>query len=104
MLLDSDVLIWYMRGNLKAKKVIENLGPFPISSVSYMELIQGLRSNAEMKVLREFIGKKGISILHVSVDISQKAIFYMEQFSLSHNLRMADALIAATASMHGALS
>jgi predicted nucleic acid-binding protein len=101
MLIDSDVLIWYMRGNPKARKVVEDLAPFPISSVSYMELIQGLRDKKEMKALREFVVNKKISILHISSEISQKAIFYMEQFSLSHNLRMADALIAATASIYG---
>ena len=103
MLVDTDILIWYMRGNLKAKKVIENLSPFSISSVSYMELVQGLRNKKEMKALREFIINRKIPLLHISAEISQKAIFFMEQFSLSHNLRVADALIAATASIHGVI-
>lgn len=42
MLIDSDVLIWYMRGNENAKRIVIKSIPFKISVVSYMELVQGL--------------------------------------------------------------
>jgi len=41
MIIDTDVLIWYMKGNKKAYKVIEMAGDFFISVVTYMELVQG---------------------------------------------------------------
>jgi predicted nucleic acid-binding protein len=88
-----------MKGNQRARKAIDSLETFSISSVSYMELIQGVRDKNELRVLQNFIAGRGIKILHVSTEISQRAIFYMEQFSLSHNLSMADALIASTAFM-----
>ena len=97
VLVDSDVLIWYMRGNSRAKKTIDGLGPFIISSVNYMEIVQGIRNKEEMKALRKFLAEKSIKITHITVEISQRALYYMEQFSLSHHLRMADAFIAATA-------
>jgi len=39
MVIDTDVLIWYMKGNKKAYKIIENLNNFYISVVTYMELL-----------------------------------------------------------------
>lgn len=100
-LVDTDVLIWYMRGNQKAKKVIDQLGAFYISSVNYMELLQGIRNKEELRSLRHFLTQRQIQISHVSEEVSQKALNYMEEYSLSHNLRMADAMIAATALILG---
>jgi predicted nucleic acid-binding protein len=102
VLVDTDVLIWYLRGNLKAKKVIDALGPFSVSSINYMELVQGARNRHDLIMLRRFVRARDIEVLHVNEEISQKALFYTESFSLSHNLRTADALIAATASAMGA--
>ena len=42
MLIDTDVLVWYMRGNEKAKHLIRNTNDFSISVVTYIELVQGL--------------------------------------------------------------
>lgn len=99
MIVDTDVLIWYMKGNQKAKKTIDGLDSFAISAINYMELIQGIRNKNELASLQGFIRGRGIRIAHITVEISQKALLYMEQFSLGHHLRMADALIAATAFM-----
>ena len=38
MIIDTDVLIWYMKGNEKAYKAIEMADSFFISVVTYMEL------------------------------------------------------------------
>ena len=40
MIIDTDVLIWYMKGNEKAYKAIEKVNNFSISVVTYMELVQ----------------------------------------------------------------
>ena len=101
MLVDTDVLVWYMRGNLKAKKVIDQLGAFYISSVNYMELLQGIRNKEELRMLRYFLTRRQVEMVHVSEEISQKALNCMEEYSLSHNLRMADSMIAATAVIFG---
>jgi predicted nucleic acid-binding protein len=42
MIMDTDVLIWYMLGNENARKAIDNTGRFSISVITYMELIQGM--------------------------------------------------------------
>ena len=103
VVVDTDVLIWYMRGDPKAARAIDGLGPFSISSINYMELLQGIRDKDELRILKKFISDRSVEIMHVSEGISQRAIYYMEQLSLSHHLRMADALIAATASLSGAI-
>jgi predicted nucleic acid-binding protein len=53
MLIDTDVLIWYLRGNENARNIIHNNIPFKISVINYLELIQGMRSKNELKVLQK---------------------------------------------------
>lgn len=101
MVIDTDVLIWYMRGNEKAYKVIENSSNFFISVVTYMELVQGLRNKKELNHLRKALHGWNAQILYVSEEISAKAMFYVEQHFLSHSIQLADALIGATAIAYG---
>ena len=56
-LLDTDVFIWYLKGNQKAYELIHNIGDFCISSVTYMELIQGMRNKEELKLWKENLKK-----------------------------------------------
>jgi hypothetical protein len=97
MLIDTDVLIWYMRGNRKAFKAVEALGEFSISVVTYIELVQGLRNKAERNTLKNFLQAKSTAILHVTDSISATAMFLVEQYHFGFSLELADALIAATA-------
>ena len=53
MIIDTDVLIWYMKGNKKAFDVIENSKSFSISVVTYIELVQGMRNKSELNTLRK---------------------------------------------------
>ena len=101
MLIDTDVLIWYMRGNEKAYQVVENSNNFFISVVTYMELVQGLRNKKELNHLRKALHGWNAKILYISEEISAKAMFYVEQHFLSHSMQLADALIGATAIAYG---
>ncbi|MBI5142009.1 MAG: type II toxin-antitoxin system VapC family toxin [Nitrospirae bacterium] len=101
MLIDTDILIWYMRGNEKAYQAIENSDNFFISVVTYMELVQGLRNKKELNHLRKALHGWQTQILYVSEEISAKAMFYVEQHFLSHSMQLADALIGATAISYG---
>ena len=53
MIIDTDVLVWYMRGNESAYQVVENSSNFFISVVTYMELVQGMRNKNELNNLRK---------------------------------------------------
>ena len=101
MLIDTDVLIWYMRGNMKAFNLIEQIEGFSISVVTYIELVQGLRNKQELTELRKALQQWKANILYVNEEISAKAMFYVERHYLSHALKLADALIAATAIVNG---
>jgi predicted nucleic acid-binding protein len=72
MLIDTDIIIWYMRGNPNALNALEQHKGFRISVVTYME-----------------------------EEISSKAMCYVEQHYLGHSVQLADALIGATAVSHG---
>ena len=49
ILLDTDVIIWYLRGNPKAYELIHALPSFAVSAVTYMELVQGMRNKEEVR-------------------------------------------------------
>ncbi len=101
MIIDTDVLIWYMKGNEKAYKAIEMANNFFISVVTYMELVQGMRNKKELNSLRKSIHSWDAKILYISEEISSKAMFYVEQHFSSYSLQLADALIGATAVAYG---
>jgi predicted nucleic acid-binding protein len=101
MIIDTDVLIWYMRGNEKAFHLIENTDVFFISVVTYMELVQGMRNKKELNNLRQTLHAWNTKILYISEEISAKAMFAVEQHFLSHSIQLADALIGSTAIAYG---
>ncbi|HNR88582.1 MAG TPA: type II toxin-antitoxin system VapC family toxin [Spirochaetota bacterium] len=101
MLIDTDVLIWYLRGNQKAFDFIERQNGFTVSVITYMELVQGMRDKQELNRFRKRFLEWNASIMHLSEDISTRALYIVEKFYLSHSLEMADALIAATALVTG---
>jgi len=101
MLIDTDVLIWYLRGDERAREAIESLPSFSISVVTYMELVQGMRNQQELSDLRRSLKGWNTEILYIDEEISVKAMFLVERHFLSDSLRLADALIASTALSHG---
>lgn len=101
LLVDTDVLIWYLRGNERAHETIESLKGFSISVITYMELVQGMRNKQELNRLRQALHRWNAGVTYLSEEISAKAMFYVEQHFLSHSLELADALIGASAISHG---
>ena len=101
MLIDTDVIIWYMNGNIKALNALDKHRGFSISVITYMELVQGMRNKNELISLRKALKSWGTTINYVTEEISSRAMFYVEQHYLSHSMQLADALIGATAISHG---
>ncbi|MBI2095295.1 MAG: type II toxin-antitoxin system VapC family toxin [Candidatus Omnitrophica bacterium] len=101
MLIDTDVLIWHLRGNARAEGVIERGATKAISVVTYMEIAQGLRNKEEARRWQSLLANFDISVLQIEERVSSKAMFWMDEFALSHGLEIPDALIAATAETHG---
>ena len=97
MMYDTDVLIWFIRGNEKAARAFENDSGKCLSIQSYMELLQGARDKEEQKQLKDFIFAFDFAVLPMSENIGHRALVYVEEYALSAGMRSADALVAATA-------
>lgn len=96
MLFDTDVLIWFLKGNLGAAEAIQEEPERRISIVTYMELIQGVKNKQEARTIRGFLKEYGFELLALTENIGHRAAIYIEEYSLMSGLRMADALVAAT--------
>lgn len=101
MLVDTDVLIWHLRGYPQAARRLDSLDALRMSAVSDMELLQGIRNKAELAALAKMLERRSAAILPLTPAITQRAIALMETMVLSHGLQMADALVAATGLEHG---
>ena len=101
MIIDTDVIIWYLRGNENANEIIEKNLPFSVSVITYMELLQGMKDKEETRLFRKQIQNWNIDIIQISKEISSRAMFYVQEYALSHSMLLADALIAATVIQNG---
>ena len=90
-----------MRGHSGARDCVNALGPFSISAITYMELLQGLRNKAELQTLRRFIVAQRVTMLSIDPQITSRAIELLEGYALSHGLTLGDAILAATVAEHG---
>jgi predicted nucleic acid-binding protein len=97
LIVDTDVLIWYSRGYQNAIDFVHSLERFSISVVTYIEIIQGVRNKKELNAFKKALGVLNAQVIQIDELISTKAMFYVEQYSLSHSMELADALIGATA-------
>jgi predicted nucleic acid-binding protein len=96
LIIDTDVFVWELRGNLKANKIIHENIPFSISVVTYIELVQGMRNKQELNKFLKQITRWNVNIIQINQDISTRAMIYIEEYFLSHSMELADSLIAAT--------
>lgn len=100
MLIDTDILIWHLRGSPKAKLRLDSLANLTISAVTYLELLQGVRNSAELSAIKKSLTMRNTVRLPLTPAITARATELMEDLSLSHGLQLGDALIAATALEH----
>jgi len=100
MLFDTDVLIWSLRGHVRAAKAIDKAVSREISVVNYMELLQGARDKREIGLLRSFLKDLGFHMHPLTENVGHRASVYMEEYAIKSGLCLADALIAATAVDH----
>ena len=97
MIYDTDVMIWAFRGNRRALKAIDDAADRAVSSVTYMELLQGVRNKDEMREMKKFLSRLSFATISVTANISNRAMTIMEETALRSDLGVCDALIFATA-------
>lgn len=100
VLCDTNIFIEIYKGNDLIIEVFEKIGQdnVAISDVTCAELLYGARNKRELNLIRKDIDK--LIVLPISSPISTQAVKLVEQFSLSHNLNLPDALIASTSIFH----
>lgn len=101
MLVDTDVLIWNLRGNANAADTLDALSGFHLSAITYMELAQGARNKQELRTIHQALHFWAAETLPLTPAISSRASYLVEQHALANSMQLADALIAATALEHG---
>jgi predicted nucleic acid-binding protein len=96
ILLDTDVLVDYLRGQSDAVTLVKGCADrIVLSAVVLAELYAGVRDDAELKQLDEFLAL--FPVVSVDATIARSAGLYMRDYHKSHALGLADAVIAATA-------
>jgi predicted nucleic acid-binding protein len=100
LLVDTDVLIWHLRGYPQATLQLDALPQLVMSCVSYFEILQGIRSKAELQAVKKMLAQRQAQVMPLTPAITELAGIFLETLTLSHGLGMGDALIAATALEH----
>ena len=95
-LLDTDVIIEYLRGSDKAIKYLEELeGSLYISVISVAELFSGVKGDAEEQTLEQFL--LAFEIIDVDENLAKAGGMHRRNYHSSHGTGLADAIIAASA-------
>ncbi|MCF0070873.1 type II toxin-antitoxin system VapC family toxin [Dyadobacter sp. CY261] len=97
LLLDTNILIDYLRGKQAAIEFIEcaGKGNFAVNTVIVLELYNGCLNRAELFSIKRLLN--GFIHFDLNEGIAQTAMRIGHSFALSHSLSASDALIAATA-------
>ena len=98
VIVDTDVLIDAGRGIGEAVtclQEIERQSSLAASVITQMELLIGCRNKTELQTVESFLLR--FQLLKLTGQVSDTAVDLLRQYRLSHNLLIADALIAATA-------
>lgn len=91
ILVDTNILIYFLKGNEKIKSIFIEQIPI-ISFISELELLSfpGLNTT-DTKLIRSFLSD--IKVVDINKTIKEKAI----QYRRDNNVKLPDAIIAATA-------
>lgn len=101
LLIDTDVLIEYLRGRSEAVEYLEGLtSDLYLSVISVAELFARVRDDEEEKSLKQLL--LTFVILPVTEKTARLRGLYRRDYGGSHGTGLADALIAATSEENGA--
>lgn len=99
MLLDTNVVIDFLRGTELAVSLVRTLdAPPAISVITVAEIVAGLKNRRDEAGAQTFFNDS--ILLPVSSTIAQRAGVFARLYRASHGIDIPDALIAATAEQH----
>lgn len=70
-----------------------------VDSTIYIECLQGQKSNAEKRTIKRYL--ESFAFVPWTPDAGPEALRLIDTYSNTHNMLLADALIAANALLHG---
>jgi predicted nucleic acid-binding protein len=98
LLVDTDLLVEYLRGRQEAADWLESQeAELAVSAITVAELYAGIRGDLESRVLDRFL--LAVETLPATEEIARLAGQYRRKYGPSHGIGLADALIAATAAV-----
>jgi len=97
ILCDTNIFISAFNKRMEAIAKMQEIGfeNIVISSITAMELYRGMNNKSELNQMKKHL--KYYDFIHISKEISEKAVELIHSFHLSHNLQIPDAIIGATA-------
>lgn len=96
ILVDTDILVDYLRGHPKAVALVrKDSERIILPSIVAAELYAGVKGEEELAALDRFVDL--FRIVPVSAAIARKGGLYSRDYTKSHGLGLADAIVAATA-------
>ena len=100
ILCDTNIFIHAFNGNEETIAKMKQIGfeNIVLSSITVMELFQGMRNKKELELMKTRI--KYYDKVEIDSRVSILATGLIETFALSHGLQIPDAIIGATAITH----
>jgi predicted nucleic acid-binding protein len=96
LLIDTDVVVDYLRGQAQAVAYLEGRAEtLLVSSITVAELYAGVREGKERTALSTFLS--AFETVVVDAAIAERGGLFRRDYGKSHSTGLADALIAATA-------
>jgi len=101
VLVDTDVMVDFLRGNPKAIGLLHtHSARIILSSIVAAELYAGARGDEELSKLDSLISL--FRVVPVSIELARAAGLHKKRYAKSHGICLADAIIAATAEAENA--
>ena len=95
VLVDTDVMVDFLRGQPKAVALVKkHSSRIILSSIVTAELYTGVRSNEELETLDNLISL--FRVVPVSPSLARTGGLHKRDYSKAHGVGLADAIVAAT--------
>ena len=95
LVLDTDVLIDFLRGRMEAVEYLEGVSDELLTSaVTVAELFAGVREGEERRIVEELLEE--FRVIPVTREVAEAGGLHQRDYRKTHDLQLADALIAAT--------
>ena len=97
---DTNIFIHWFRNDAQTIEKLLDIGVenIVISAITKMELLLGTENKVELAAMQKKI--RNYQVIPITDSVSVRAVEYIQSYHLSHNLKIPDALIGATATTY----